>query len=204
MLSVLPPEIKSLKTSNNFPNLLDEEMADEVDYVPSKKKKKIKGFDGESPEITPEQSRRMMPLNSIQGACFLPLTRICLKRTDWLADLSTHAEPLFTIGRTMKTIPREDGGAETHVEVKCTLADIARATNLRIDDAAFALSECGLLTRRITTGQKRTAEEAELGQEQSSVSENDTILITRAFVDQVMAQRNVKMMYMIPDCVIAD
>ena len=107
----------------------------------------------------------------------------------------------------MKTLPREDGGAETHVEIKCTLADIARATNLRIDDAAFALSECGLLTRRIVTGQKRTAEEAEVGQDPAAavaVSEDYTILVTREAVDQVMKQRNVKMMYLIQDCVIAD
>ncbi|KAF8174723.1 acyl-CoA N-acyltransferase [Pholiota molesta] len=187
VLSVLPPDIKALTTANNFPNLLDEmDMADgELEPFPLKKRKKIKGFDGAAPEVTFEQAKRMMPLNSIPNA-------------------------VFTTKRTMRTVPRPDGGAETHVELRCTLEDIATATNLRIDDAAFALSECGLLTRRIVNQEKRAANgggevvEGDGQQQQQPISGSDTILITRELVDKVMEERNIKMMYMIPDCVIGD
>lgn len=66
----------------------------------------------------------------------------------------------------------------------CTLADIARATNLRIEDAAFALNECGLLMRR-----------------KAGVPEGDVIVITRSLVEQVAKERKVKIMYMDLSCV---
>jgi histone acetyltransferase MYST1 len=73
VLSVLPPDIKALTTANNFPNLLDDmDMADsELEPFPLKKRKKIKGFDGAAPEVTFEQAKRMMPLNSIPSASVL-------------------------------------------------------------------------------------------------------------------------------------
>ncbi len=52
---------------------------------------------------------------------------------------------MFSVNREFETIQREDGAAEVHVSVQCTLTDIARATNLRVEDAAFALNECGLV-----------------------------------------------------------
>ena len=81
----------------------------------------------------------------------------------------------------METIHRKDGGAETHIVVKCTLGDIAKSTNLRIDDCAFALNECGLLMRRL-----------------SGISENDVIVVTRDLVEQVAQERNVKIMFLEP------
>ena len=66
----------------------------------------------------------------------------------------------------------------------CTLADIARATNLRIEDAAFALNECGLLVRR-----------------KAGISDDDVIVITRSLVEQVAKERKVKIMYMDLSCV---
>lgn len=57
----------------------------------------------------------------------------------------------------------------------CTLNDIARATNLRIEDAAFALNECGLLMRRLTRS-----------------DENETIVVTRELVEKVAEERKVK------------
>jgi histone acetyltransferase HTATIP/histone acetyltransferase MYST1 len=91
---------------------------------------------------------------------------------------------VFTTERVFETTPREDGGADTHVQVKCTLADIARATNLRPDDAAFALNECGMLMRRL-----------------SDESEQDTVVITRSLVEKVAKERNVKIMYLDLSCV---
>lgn len=83
-----------------------------------------------------------------------------------------------------ETTHREDGGADTHVRVDCTLADIAHATNLRIEDAAFALNECGLLMRR-----------------KAEISDDEVIVITRSLVEQVAKERKVKIMYMDLSCV---
>ena len=65
-----------------------------------------------------------------------------LKRT-W----NMYIDPMWTSLRSVETTANPDGSATTHVVVRCTLADIARATNLRVEDAAFALNECGLLVR---------------------------------------------------------
>jgi hypothetical protein len=49
------------------------------------------------------------------------------------------SDPLFTSLRTIEKTFNADGSATSHV-VKRTLADIATATNLRPEDAAFALN----------------------------------------------------------------
>ena len=71
-----------------------------------------------------------------------------------------------------------DGSATTHVVVKCTLADLARATNLRIEDAVFALNECGLLRMRGKNGREADAP--------------DMIVVTREMIEQVAKERGVK------------
>jgi len=63
------------------------------------------------------------------------------------------------------------------------LEDIAKSTNLRIDDAAFALNECGLLMRRLSLS---TEDEERV----------DVVVITRRLVEQVAKERNVKRMYL--------
>jgi hypothetical protein len=80
--------------------------------------------------------------------------------------------------RTVQETANKDGSATSHVVVQCTLADLARATNLRLDDAAFALNECGLLERQVGQDGK------------------ETVAITREMVDRVGAERKVKRMYM--------
>lgn len=75
--------------------------------------------------------------------------------------------------------------------MRCTLEEIAAATNLRIEDAAFALNECGLLMRRI---QNADSENGSV-----EVDSRDIILITRALVDRVAEERNLKRMYMDPN-----
>ena len=99
-------------------------------------------------------------------------------------------DPIFTTGRHFETIPNDDGGADTNVKVECTLADIAEATNLRIDDAAFALNECGLLMRRLSS----CADEDE--------DQRQVVVITRRLVEKVAKERNVKRIYMDLNCVI--
>ncbi|KAG6864383.1 hypothetical protein C0991_010014, partial [Blastosporella zonata] len=63
-------------------------------------------------------------------------------------------DPAFASYRKLVTECNEDGSATTHVVVNCTLVDIAHATNLRVDDAAFALNEVGLLVKRIAAGER--------------------------------------------------
>lgn len=63
------------------------------------------------------------------------------------------------------------------------MEDIAKSTNLRIDDAAFALNECGLLMRRLSLS---TEDEERV----------DVVVITRRLVEQVAKERNVKRMYL--------
>ncbi|EAU87047.2 MOZ/SAS family protein [Coprinopsis cinerea okayama7 len=64
-----------------------------------------------------------------------------------------------------------------HVNIRCTLADIAKGANLEVQDTLFALNECGLLTRRMEVNQ--TVEE---------------IVITSDMVEKVARERGVKPM----------
>ena len=145
----------------------------------TRKKKRTKGFEGEvESETSIEASMCMMPLKSIQGASSPNKSAVILNL--YLCTI----DPTFTSERVFETTHREDGGADTHVRVDCTLADIARATNLRIEDAAFALNECGLLMRR-----------------KAGISDDDVIVITRSLVEQVAKERKVKIMYMDLSCV---
>lgn len=92
----------------------------------------------------------------------------------------TTADPMFTSLRTVETTPNADGSATAHVVVQCTLADIARATNLRVDDTAFALNECGLLLRR----------------QKADGNTEEVVLVSREMVETVSRERNVKKMCM--------
>jgi len=91
---------------------------------------------------------------------------------------SVMDDPLFKSLRTFTTSQNPDGSATTHVGVKCTLADLARATNLRIEDAAFAMNECGLFRVRGKNG--READGPEM------------IVVTRKMIEQVAKERGVK------------
>jgi len=144
----------------------------------TRKRKRIKGFEGEvESEASIEAGMCMMPLKSIQGASSSSMSFGVIL-------IYYSIDPIFTTERVFETTHREDGGADTHVRVDCTLAEIARVTNLRIEDAAFALNECGLLMRR-----------------KADVSDNDVIVITRSLVEQVAKERKVKIMYMDLSCV---
>ena len=104
---------------------------------------------------------------------------------------------MWTSLRALETTAHPDGSATTHVVVRCTLADIARATNLRVEDAAFALNECGLLVRRrkertrLGTVKEETEAEAGLADEEESV-----VVVTREMVEAVAKERDVKRMCM--------
>ncbi|KAF8555943.1 acyl-CoA N-acyltransferase [Imleria badia] len=91
-----------------------------------------------------------------------------------------HFDEALSTLRRIETISNPDGSATSHVVVQCTLADIARATNLRVEDAAFALNECGLLSH-VRMDSEGTREQ---------------IGITREMVEAVAKERRVKEMCM--------
>ncbi|KAJ3489392.1 hypothetical protein NLI96_g2174 [Meripilus lineatus] len=113
--------------------------------------------------------------------------------------------------RTIETTANPDGSSTSHVVVHCTLADLARATGLRVEDAAFALNECGLLIRRA----KPKSSQPLIGSSNSSSffhasshaaaaadepsrgrAVEETIVVSREMVEAVAKERNVKKMCM--------
>ncbi|KAL6305597.1 acyl-CoA N-acyltransferase [Sparassis latifolia] len=94
------------------------------------------------------------------------------------AHRAADDDAVFAALRTVETTPNADGSATAHVLARCTLADVARATNLRVEDVAFALSECGLLGR-CTGG-----------------PEDGVVVVSREMVEAVARERGVKRMCM--------
>lgn len=78
----------------------------------------------------------------------------------------------------------------THVVVQCTLQDLAKATGLRVEDAAFALAECGLLRRKLRKKADGSSPEREKGEE------DEYIVVSREMVESVADERKVKRMCM--------
>ncbi|KAF8339782.1 acyl-CoA N-acyltransferase [Cantharellus anzutake] len=108
-----------------------------------KRRKRLKGFEGEVSET----------LAGLPQSSYITLIE----------------EPSFGSFRTTQTTVSEiDGSATTHLTIKCTLMDISKATNLRPEDAAFAMEECGLLSR------------------------SEVIVISREMVEAVAAEHKVK------------
>jgi len=73
-------------------------------------------------------------------------------------------------------VSRPEGGAQTNVYITCTLEDIARNCNLRLDDAAFALNECGLLYAKYSD---------------DSQFEPGAFVITKEAVERIAKERNI-------------
>ncbi|PFH48225.1 hypothetical protein AMATHDRAFT_6029 [Amanita thiersii Skay4041] len=196
VLSALPLDTpkQTITTRGNFPDVLNgyrspssmsssgQEDADSSTSMSARKKKRAVGWDGE------HYTSRDDAIN--------------------VAKNGPVDDPQFSSLRTFTTTIREDGGAETHVSVQCSLADIARATNLRIEDAAFALNECGLLAKRITARELEQQREGEeeyrerssstavimpgMGAGIMGVKAEDVIVLTRQMVEEVAAERKVK------------
>lgn len=88
-------------------------------------------------------------------------------------------EPTFGSIRTTHTETTPNGTTRQHLNIRCTLLDIARATGLRHEDVAFAMEECGLLVRR-----KNEAGEGE--------DEREVIYVSAEMVERVARERRVK------------
>jgi histone acetyltransferase HTATIP/histone acetyltransferase MYST1 len=130
-------------------------------------------------------------------------------------------DPKFTTAREFSTRIRDDGGAETHVHVDCTLADVAAATNLRPEDAAFALNEIGLLVKRMsktkdkvdhevivngdTPSEQGTGSETGGGDDDEAEEDEDDsniVVITRQMVERIASERSIKRAVLDLNCVI--
>ncbi|KAH9949487.1 acyl-CoA N-acyltransferase [Amylocystis lapponica] len=175
LLSVLPPDAAKMITVGGGPDFEDafmfspdRELNEDGSGSRLKRRKSHKGWDGEGLAGT----ARLMDVSGIYAASHLSHILTCS---------SAHPDPIFTAFRTVETTPNADGSATAHVVVRCTLADIARATNLRVDDAAFALNECGLLVHRQRT---------------NGTGQEDLVMVSRAMVEAVAKERRVKRMCM--------
>lgn len=146
-----PPDLRSPSTEAS------------EDGIGMKRKKKHIGWDGEL------HANGM--LNSVDGmALSFPF--------DW-SDCPFPDE-LFSSLRTFVTKLLPSGGARTDITLQCTLQDIAQATNLRVDDTAFAMNEVGLLVKRLQL------------EEGMNTGPQDMIVLTREMVEKVAEDRNVK------------
>ncbi len=152
----MPP----IETVGHLPDLSHVRTNVDTTSSPQKRAKRTKGWDGES----------ATPSSPEGGGSASPATRDSFG----FGPLGPAAN--VPLERTYETVPAPDGSAAVHTMVRCTLSDLARATNLRVEDAAFALNECGLLVRREGEGDAMT------------------IAITREMVETVARERNVKRM----------
>ncbi|KAI0638868.1 acyl-CoA N-acyltransferase [Trametes polyzona] len=171
LLSVLPPDTAQVVTTGAVGDVTDafvqspsRDTEDGSTASRTKRRKSTKGWDGEE----------------------IPAAAMALRT----AQANDTNDPMWTSLRALETTAKPDGSATTHVVVRCTLADIARATNLRVEDAAFALNECGLLVRR----RKQTPAEAR--SDGSPLETEDVVVVTREMVEAVAKQRDVKRMCM--------
>jgi histone acetyltransferase HTATIP/histone acetyltransferase MYST1 len=102
-----------------------------------------------------------------------------------------------------------NGSATVDVVLRCTLRDIARATNLRVEDAAFALNEIGLLALRLSSEDAEEVRQTLRAEQDAGVgagagagtggvepaptdNANKFVFISRSMVERVAADRKVK------------
>ncbi|KAJ7489457.1 acyl-CoA N-acyltransferase [Mycena latifolia] len=184
VLQALPPGYSKITSKGYLPDFRSPSRELEDDGTPSvvngngassatpsngivKRKKRTKGWDGEVTDL------------SVFGA-----------------TPATDAEFLSSC-RTFEMTVNENGSATVDVVLRCTLTDIARATNLRAEDAAFALNEIGLLALRLASEDeeevRRTlAAEQAVGAEAPADNANKFVFISRVMVERVAADRKVK------------
>ena len=179
LLSVLPPNLAQIE-GNVFDVARISASTKELSASPSefptvspgpkrKRRKSVKGWVG---EIGIDLDLPTAPDSVTDGwSFFTPPPRSHIQTANFV-------DPLFKTLRSFTTTQNPDGSATTHVVVKCTLTDLARATNLRIEDAVFAMNECGLLRMRGKNGREADAP--------------DVIVVTREMIEQVARERGVK------------
>ncbi|PIL30752.1 hypothetical protein GSI_06920 [Ganoderma sinense ZZ0214-1] len=176
LLSVLPPDTAQITTTGLTADVADaiaapspiRDSEDGSSSMSKKRRKSTKGWDGED----------------------LSAAAVALRT----AQANDTNDPMWTALRTVETRANADGSATTHVVVRCTLADVARACNLRVEDAAFALNECGLLVRRLPPATAPTPN-AKQNSVDGEGDVGETLAITREMVEAVARERDVKRMW---------
>jgi len=139
-----------------------------------KTKKSTKGWDGERAAIVPGDSDAHRS-----------------------SSISLFSEPNFGSFRRTHTGPSQYGTRQvTHLSIKCNLGDIARATNLRVDDCAWAMREAGFLAR--PKHMPRANRSAHSDKKDGDVDGfgDEIFFISREMVDQVAKEWGVKKMMM--------
>ena len=186
------PDLSSISLPRSSSNSTSDDKDKDKDkdkdgVIKIKRKKSTKGFHGEV--LDP-------------GVAVVPMdimTSVSAPLTYFLQLTLTHVSPgeLSTTLRSIETTPNADGSATAHVVARCTLVDIARATGLRVEDAAFAMNECGLLVKRYkgninphaqveqsnAFGRRKVVEDVEI---------EEVIMVTREMIEEVAKERKVK------------
>ncbi|KAJ7182563.1 acyl-CoA N-acyltransferase [Mycena crocata] len=184
VLQVLPAGSSKLTSRGNLPDLRSPSRELEDDGTPSvvnghassltpsngvpKRKKRTKGWDGEVTDLT------------------------------FLGAVPANDAEFLSLFRTFEMTANPNGSATVDVVLRCTLRDIARATNLRVEDTAFALNEIGLLTLRLATDDaeelRQLLQATQDGSAPTHVDNpgNPFVFISRAMVERVAEDRRVK------------
>ena len=109
--------------------------------------------------------------------------------------------PMIGSFRGTRLVANPDGSITTHLSVKCTLADISRATSMRVEDIGFALKEAGLLERRHKKRENRKSGGHGGDERDGEEDEPDMFVLSREMVEKVAKERHVKT-YMRPESVL--
>ncbi|KAJ7363754.1 acyl-CoA N-acyltransferase [Mycena albidolilacea] len=181
VLQVLPPGASKITSKGNLPDLRSPSHELEDDGTPS-----VVNGNGTASATPSNGVKRKKRTKGWAGEV-----------TD-LSFLGAPADEDFREFRAFEMTANENGSATVDVVIRCTLRDIANATNLRVEDAAFALNEIGLLALRLSsedTDEVRKTIQAELDAGANSApadNSNKFVFISRAMVERVADDRNVK------------
>ncbi|KAJ7678282.1 acyl-CoA N-acyltransferase [Mycena polygramma] len=181
VLQALPSGYSKITTKALLPDLRSPSRELEDDGTPSvvngngasvtpsngvKRKKRTKGWDGEVADLS------------------------------FLGAVPANDAEFLSSFRAYEMTANPNGSATVDVVLRCTLRDIAKATNLRVEDAAFALNEIGLLALRLSSEDpdevRQTLQAETAGGAEPANSPNKFVFISRAMVERVAVDRKVK------------
>jgi hypothetical protein len=168
LLSVVPVEIQTIRSGAQMPDLskLRSRSEDTLNWKP--RKKKVKGWDGE------------IDLNDLAASQTPP----------------SEDDASLMSRRALITRGNPDGSATTHVLTQCSLAELAYATHIRVEDAAFALNECGLLLRKRQCENEDGSRNGASAEEEEEEEEQMMVIVSRDMVETVAQQWGLKRMCM--------
>lgn len=157
-------------------------------HVKAKTKKSTKGWDGEVGD------RALQNAYFTDGKLYSQ-NSLSPPRGSSYSTLIFKLDLLFSTLRTTETTANADGSATSHIVVRCTLSDIAQATGLRVEDAAFAMNECGMLQRHKRPNSDRV-DKKNRDRAADPDDQEEYIVISREMVEAIAKERNVKRMCM--------